>query len=231
MNMFSKAFQEATRDLDGKTLDQQIVQGGRQQKFLGEGDHDVRIAGIDCNNLQTQGRITVKWEGEGAREHRDGLFVVEQDRKTGKWGLHWKFTKFLGSLIPSPEAYDAFLAECNNGNTQVFDLLVGLHARITNARGKGYGPVESLPSGGYQVRDTVSGDVVAQGATIDAVQKAAEDKGYKRAYINTVAYIATHADDNIARFSMSMAALHQPKQVPFFGGAGQKKAVGDNFPF
>ena len=234
MTGFSKQFLAVAGKLDGKALDQQVVQGSKYGKFLGEGTHDVRVSGIDKNKLATENKFTVKWADDAGREQNDTLTVLDQDKKTGAWGLHWKFANVLGALIPSTEAYDAFLAEVNAGNANVLDMLVSLRCRITLERGKGYGAVEHYVddkgADKYRVRNVKTQEVVGEGDSGAEAEEAAKSIGLRKSYVNVVKYVATEGEANIALFSAALAGANKPKAAPAFPFASPKKDV-DGIPF
>lgn len=227
MSGFSKEFLQAARNMSGKTLQDRIATAGAS--YLREGDHDCRVAGIDRNKL-SDNKIAVKWEDSNGRSHNDMLFVMEEDKKTGVWQWNWRFANLLGSLIPTPEAMDAFLAECVSGNADVFDLLVGLKARVTLARGKGY-VTEHVNNGGveyYRSVDNVSKQPLFEAKTLDELCKTTEAEGFKKAYVNVTKYLATHGPENVELFGNALAALHQPKAAPF---PFQTKLASGGIPF
>jgi hypothetical protein len=161
-----------------------------------------------------ESKIVVVFADAAGQTHRDMLDIIVRNQKTGQYELGYRFRDTLGALIPSTEAYEAFFAELQADNASVFGMLTDMGCSITLARSVGnkYGPAEADAGGGYVVRDTKDGAVVAKAATIDEVKKAAESRGYKQGWINTVRITATAGQENLALFSQRMGAYHAPKQ-------------------
>lgn len=208
MTIVSNDLMNLARSLTGADLGKRIETGGA--KYMTEGEHDVRVAVVDCNQLG-QNKLTIKYQNAAGQEQNDMLFVVEPNKKTGVPELNWKVQATLGMLIPSIEAYDAVLAELAHGNGRVFELLTGLTGRITLARGKGFGPAQPQPHGGYVVVNTQRPEEAYLGATVEDAQAQAQAAGLKKAYVNVVRYLATNGEANIKLFAQGMANLHKPK--------------------
>ncbi len=130
-----RGFSAALRNADPKKLDQRIMSGGQMQRYLGEGDHDCKVVGMDRNQLE-QNKLTIKWADDSGCEHRDMLWLTAEDQKTGNTELSWRFLATLGCLIPQVDAYQALLAELESGNDEVLDLLVGLLGKLVMKLGK-----------------------------------------------------------------------------------------------
>jgi hypothetical protein len=214
MSGFSKEFIQAARNMTGKALQDRIANSGAS--YLREGEHDCRVAGVDRNKL-SENKISVKWEDANGRSHNDMLFVMEQDKKTGVWQWNWRFALLLASILPTTEAMDAFLSECVAGNAEVFDLLIGLRARVALERGKGY-VTEHVNEGGveyYRSVDNKTKEVLFQAKSLDELCKTTEAEGFKKAYVNVTKYTCTHGEENVESFGNSLAALHQPKVAAF----------------
>ena len=221
-----RGFSGALRGADPKTLDQRIMNGGQLQRYMPEGEHDVRVVGVDRNQLGDN-KLTIKYADANGAEHRDMIFLLNEDRKTGKVDLSWKFMGTLGMLIPDTEAYSALLDELDAGNEDILDLLVGLSGKIVLKRGAGYGPATAQPDGQYVITATergVSEPVYFRAASIEEAQAAAEGAGYKKAYVNVDRYVpvAEHKANNVATFVANFAASKKaPAKAPFgAGGAG-----------
>ncbi len=203
---FSREFLQLTRDMSGKDLSQRVASSGGN-KYLGEGAHDVKVIALDRNQL-AQNKITVKYADAKGLEHNDKLFVTDTNKKTGVPELNWKFAGLLGMLIPSTEAYDAFMAEVHANNPEVLDWLVGLGGKLTIARGKGFSPAKVEADGTYVVTNTQNPLEYYVGTTVEEAQEAATKAGLNKAYLNTVNYQATSGDENIAKFTAKLAAFH-----------------------
>jgi hypothetical protein len=211
-----RSFSSALRSTDPKVLDQRIQNGGQMQQYLNEGEHDVKVVGVDLNQL-ADNKLTIKYADDAGREHRDMIYLTAVNRKTGATELAWRFMGTLGMLIPDTEAYNALLAELDSNNEGVLELLVGLRGKIVLKRGDGYGPAIAQPDGSYVV--TIFGPVfdpkmcAYSGGTIDEAQQAAEKAGYKKAFVNTDRYVAVadYKTTNVAQFSANLVATKSPQ--------------------
>lgn len=218
MTSFSKDFLNVTKTMDSKVIDQRVVNAGSNTKYLQEGDHDVTVAGVDKNKLP-ENKFVLKYVSQSGAEHNDQIPLLEQNRKTGQWEWHWKFSRTMAALLPNLEAIEAFNAEVMSGNADVLDMLVGLRSKITLKRGKGYGPVRTVtgPDGvqHYEVWCTQTQACVGEGSTIEEAQAEAERAGYKKAYLNVASQAATDPVENVKKFEQALAASRAPVTKPF----------------
>lgn len=206
----------------GKDLGQAIEAGGT--KFLGKGEHEVTLAGVDRNHLP-ENKVSFKYVDAAGRDHVDQVFFLDQSPKTGEWDIGWKIQATLGMLIPSTEAYEAFLAEVNAGNSEVLDCLVGLRGKIELDRIKGFSPSVAAPEGGFYVYNVKKPDEKYYGASIEDAEAAAKNAGLKKAFMNVKRYVATEGEANVLKFSDNMQRLHAPKPAAF---TRPKLAVGSS---
>ncbi len=196
---------------DSKALDAQVFAAGRV-KFLEDGEHDVRVTAIDRTKV-SDNRVTVHYENADGLEYKDFLFLKDVNRKNGKPELNWKFARTLGMLLPSPEAVGALFAEFAADRPQAMDLLIGLKGRLVLKKIKGYGRAEHVEQGAvkvFVVKNVQTGEVVGSGNTIDEATAAAEAAGFDKAFPKADQYVATHADENVAKFTEALASLQRP---------------------
>ncbi len=200
---FPRAFQSVVKGTDGKSLGDAIIAG--QQRRLPEGEFDVTVVGIDRNHL-ADNKLTIKYATADGRVCHDQLYLTQENRETGAPELNYKFQNTLGMLIPSTEAYDAFLAECNAGNEEVIDLLLGLLGRLVMAYAKkGYGEPVANDNGTFYVANLKDGTKYVASSIADA-EKSAKEAGLKKAFINPVRYVATHGSANVEKFTENLKA-------------------------
>lgn len=215
-----KGFGEALRAIDPKKLDQQIMNGGQHAKYLPEGDHLVKVVGVDRNDLENN-RLKLRWADAEGRECRETITLIYTDKTTGRPGLAFRFAELMGALIPSTEAYTALLAELDAGKTEALDLMIGMSCTVTVKRSPGYGFAEAV-GGKYVLTDSVSGQKFS-GSTIDEVKAIAEAAGAKRGFLNIERHVASpeHTRANIAMMTQGILAAQKPVAFPFkvAGGA------------
>ncbi len=214
MSLIPQNVKQVLGAVDTRVMDQQINSSG--QRWLREGTHRVKVSDVDLSKIG-EGKVIFVFADPAGQTHRDMMDLVGRDNKTGVSGMGWRFRDTLGALIPSTEAYDAFLAEVHADNASVFGMLTDMECSITLARSVGnkYGPAEPQDGGGYVSRDTKTGEVLAKGSTIDellAACKVLESRGYKKSFINTTRISATAGQENLALFSSRIGAYHAPKQ-------------------
>jgi hypothetical protein len=229
MTKFSTAFTSATKALKSSPLDKGVATNGTfAPKYLDLGEHEVTVAGIDLNDLD-KNRVRVKWKDAKGLEHNEMIFLLDQNKKTGEMEWNWKFSNFVGGLIPNVEAYEAFKNEIAAANERVFDLLIGMNQKILLKYQRGYGRTESTEDHQFVVRCTQSNDVV--GGPAQSMKEAcdqAEAKGYNKAYVKAFKFFALNAEANVTHFRNGLVALHQPKQPAAFPF---KKLAGGSVPY
>lgn len=223
MGLIPQSVKAVVSNIDVNKMSQQIAQGGAS--WLNEGEHDVKIIGVDLDKLREKGTFVIIYADSKGATHRDQLTITMRNRKTGEEELNWRFRDTLGALIPSVEAYEAFFGELMNDNAAVFGMLTDMYCRIVIARGVGnkYGPGSQQPDGGWIVRDTKTGDIAGgPAATLDEACHQAEARGFAKSFLN-VSRIHPHAEaqTNLALFEQRMREFHTPKQ------AAPKVAVGN----
>ena len=210
---FGKSFLSMLNTTDSTALDKQVFSGGKSQlKFLEDGEHDLRVASVDRTKLGDN-KLMVKYEDAQGLEYNDYIFLEDTNKKTGKTQLNWKFANTLGMLLPDPEAVQALFAEFTADRPQALDLLIGLRGRIVLKKLKGYGSPEHCDQAGikfFVVKDGQTGLVAGSGNTIDEATSAAQTAGYDKAFPKADQYIATHAEEHIAKFTQALASLGQP---------------------
>lgn len=219
-----QALQAWARGTNGTDLGKKIEAGGN--KYMRDGEHDVKVAAVDCNQAAANNKINFKYENREGQEHNDNVFVLQVNNKTGAYELSWQLQSLLGMLIPNTEAYDAVLAELAAGNYQVFELFTGMYGRVNLGRKKGYSYAEPQNDGTYVVRNVAKPEDVYVGASIEDAQKQAEEAGLKKAFLNVMRYTATHGEANVKLLSQAMANLHKPKAQPFGMPAGKVAGFG-----
>lgn len=194
-------------------LSQAIAAGGRTPKYLGVGEHEVHITGVDRNQL-ADNKLTVKFADAAGLEHNERMYVMEQNRKTGAPELSWKIVKLLAAVLPHEQALHAFSSEWVANNPEVLDLLIGLECRLSLKHGRGYRLDYNREVGEYVAADTQTGQEYGRSKSVEALKATVEAEGVKRAYLNVDRFGALHGDDNVRKFEVGLAAMRQPKTGP-----------------
>lgn len=209
--MFSSSLMNMLNN-NTKALNDQVADASSEGgKYLDDGEHDVKVVGVDRIDI-AKNRLVVKYENDSGASYNDYIFVEDKDKKTGEAKLNWKFAKMLGMLLPDPDAVTAFFRCMVEKGPEALDLFVGMRGRLVLKTTQGHSRAKKVGEK-FEVYDVADGTVIGCGDTIDEAIGQAEDKGYKRAYPRAQAYIATHNFENISKFNKDVDLVGQAAKV------------------
>jgi hypothetical protein len=224
--MASRAFLEALKNAKAnKNLESLVVgSGGRYMK---KGTHEATIIGVDASQLESN-RVKVTLENDAGEQHSATIFIMASNRP-GELGFG--FRSMLSGLFSDTSAFEMVFDELLNGNDNVFDMLIGMKARIDLKYGRGY-YIEQDAAGRYVGKDREKGEVVlGPYDTVDTLKNEAKARNIYRSFEQIDRWENTNGEQNFQALQTAVAARQKAKAArssvgtPGFVVAGSKASI------
>lgn len=175
--------------------------------------HDVTILGVDISKLEDENKVDVIFGDEHGKQHREQLFVLDQDEQGLSFGFRW----LLAGCIPSNDALKTFLKVAEQ-NPAIIEAFTGMKMRITLEYGKGI-KAHALANGTFvgfdpAIVDEQTGQMIPQTAEhpdVKSVYTEVKATGKKRSYLRVQRIEATNKEENLAAFATAVEALQAAK--------------------
>lgn len=211
--MASKFAIMAAQARETKNLDKLIP---NDNKYLGDGTHEVTITAVDSSNIETKGRVDFTLEDANGKSHTENVFLQDYNDKAA---FSLTIRRLWAALFNDRDAIDSFLQELER-NGEAFNMWTGMKLAVTLKPGPGW-VTHVTDDKKFVARDSKDGRYLTNlHDTIEDMKNEAGAKGLKRSFRRISEAKATHADDNRKQLDAALKARAAAKAgVGGIGGA------------
>lgn len=196
-------------------------------QYLGEGEHDVTIQGVDTQYMEND-QLAVSYAAGDGKVYNERMFILDyKDKEAFSYALR----QFWSGLIPDQAAINKFILAAGAGDN-VWGVFTGMKCQITLKRGPGFKISAAVDDSGdkkYVAVDAQDGkELTEQFYSAQEAEDAAVAANHRKSYLRIGNIAATDKEANLDAFYTAIEKVTGAAKSagnPSGGNAGAAKAA------